>query len=580
MTILQDILAAVGWQARVNENNRSLAPAALYGINPASTSALTLGYLGGQFNGTTVADGVLTLTASATNYVVANRSTGVVTSATDTTNWLNSSVYLQLYQLVAGTATFTIATTSDKRQAIGASGGGGGSGDVVGPAGAVAGKVATFNGVTGKLIQDSGVTLGDIATISKPGGTTSFLRADGTWATPPSTGGGVTVFTGLTDAPPNYTGASLKAVRVNTAATALEFYTPSSGFVNPMTTVGDMIVGGAAGAAARIAAGAINYVWTSNGVGVAPSWKVAGGGGLTNWTEAVASTGINASTPVVSFSPFNAAADVDAVIAPKGGGALLAAIPDGGSGGNKRGPGSVDFQMYRSASSQVASGAYAGILSGNQNTVTASYAVVVSGTNNSAVNNYGVVIGGTTNRAGGYASVILGGSNNRADGDYSLISGRNAADRGVIFSRIFSSTAGGQGYAQTGTYSYEKLTSDATATRIAIDNSAPGTANQVTLPTNGAYTFTGRVVAMTSGAANSKHWTFSGAIVRGSTAASTTLVAAVTPVLIAASAGASGWSIAISADTTVGCLGVTVTGAAATDIKWLCVIDTVELMKD
>jgi hypothetical protein len=127
MTILQDILAAVGWQTRVTENFRSVSPAGLYGINPATTTGLTLGYLGGQFNGVTVADGTVALTASNTNYVVAHRTTGAVTAATNTTNWLNTTTYMQLYQLVASASTFTIASTSDKRQAFGAGAGASGN---------------------------------------------------------------------------------------------------------------------------------------------------------------------------------------------------------------------------------------------------------------------------------------------------------------------------------------------------------------------------------------------------------------------------------------------------------------------
>ncbi len=41
-------------------------------------------------------------------------------------------------------------------------GGGGGTGDVVGPAGAVNNRVVAFDGVTGKLIKDSGSTVADI----------------------------------------------------------------------------------------------------------------------------------------------------------------------------------------------------------------------------------------------------------------------------------------------------------------------------------------------------------------------------------------------------------------------------------
>lgn len=119
MTILQDILAALGWQTRVTENFRSVAPSGLYGINPATTSGLTLGYLGGAFNGVDVSNGTVLLAASATNYVVAHRTTGAVTASTGTTNWLDTSTYVQLYQLVAGTSSFTIASTSDKRQSFG-----------------------------------------------------------------------------------------------------------------------------------------------------------------------------------------------------------------------------------------------------------------------------------------------------------------------------------------------------------------------------------------------------------------------------------------------------------------------------
>ena len=117
MTILQNILAAVNWNLRVTENFTSVSPAGLYGINPATNTGLTLGFLGGEFNGVAVANGTVLLTASTTNYVVANRTTGAVTSATNTTNWTNVGAYLKLYQIVTGTSTMT--TVTDKRQALG-----------------------------------------------------------------------------------------------------------------------------------------------------------------------------------------------------------------------------------------------------------------------------------------------------------------------------------------------------------------------------------------------------------------------------------------------------------------------------
>lgn len=137
MTILETVSAGLGADNIVNMNNRALAPSALYGINRAPTGGLQLGYYGGAFNGVDVPDGTVMLTASATNYVVAHRTTGVVTAATNTTNWLNTSTYLQLYVFVAGASTFTIASTSDRRQAIGGAGAGGGS--------------TTWGGITGTL---------------------------------------------------------------------------------------------------------------------------------------------------------------------------------------------------------------------------------------------------------------------------------------------------------------------------------------------------------------------------------------------------------------------------------------------
>lgn len=57
-------------------------------------------------------------------------------------------------------------------------------------------------------------------------------------------------------------------------------FQPAAVIVNPMTTEGDMIVGGVGGAPTAVAAGTLDYVWTSNGPGAAPSWQVSSGGGV------------------------------------------------------------------------------------------------------------------------------------------------------------------------------------------------------------------------------------------------------------------------------------------------------------
>lgn len=58
---------------------------------------------------------------------------------------------------------------------------------------------------------------------------------------------------------------------------------------NPMTTAGDIIIGGTSGLPTRLAAGATSgHVLTSNGSGAAPSWQAASGGGGSTMAAGVA----------------------------------------------------------------------------------------------------------------------------------------------------------------------------------------------------------------------------------------------------------------------------------------------------
>lgn len=69
----------------------------------------------------------------------------------------------------------------------------------------------------------------------------------------------------------------------------------SSGMTNPMTTAGDIIYGGTAGAPTRLAAGTATHVLTSNGPGVAPSYQAPStptgiGWALESYTTSASST--------------------------------------------------------------------------------------------------------------------------------------------------------------------------------------------------------------------------------------------------------------------------------------------------
>lgn len=75
----------------IGEDFTALHAASVYGFKAATSSGLVAGYHGNV--PLAVADGTYTCSASSTNYVVANRATGAVTVATNTTNWDNTSTY-------------------------------------------------------------------------------------------------------------------------------------------------------------------------------------------------------------------------------------------------------------------------------------------------------------------------------------------------------------------------------------------------------------------------------------------------------------------------------------------------------
>lgn len=72
----------------------------VYGIDSTTTAGLTWGYVGGLFNGNTVAAGSVALTDGATNFVVVLRSTGAVSVSTTSTNSL-SPLYAKLFKVTA-----------------------------------------------------------------------------------------------------------------------------------------------------------------------------------------------------------------------------------------------------------------------------------------------------------------------------------------------------------------------------------------------------------------------------------------------------------------------------------------------
>jgi hypothetical protein len=97
-------------EVTANELLNAASPATLYANRASTTSLLTWGFYGGRFNGMSVANGTISLTASSTNYIVAEIATGTVSVDTVSTNWNDTADYLRLYEVVTGTTSVTSFT--------------------------------------------------------------------------------------------------------------------------------------------------------------------------------------------------------------------------------------------------------------------------------------------------------------------------------------------------------------------------------------------------------------------------------------------------------------------------------------
>lgn len=272
--------------------------------------------------------------------------------------------------------------------------------------------------------------------------------------------------------------------------------------------------------------------------------------------------------------------------------ALTADVPDStATGGNARGTNAVDLQTIRGAATNVASGVNSGVLSGNSNTASATGAVVAGGTSNTASGNNSFAAGTFITASGGstfgfgssstasQAFAVAIGSATTADGTGAWARGQSAIVRARYGADVFASgqfSTGGD--AQMASHVIRGSTTDAaTGVRLTTDAAAAGANNSVTLANNSTYAFTGTLVAQVS-ATSSKSWTINGLIRRGANAAATALVGVATATSTFGDAGLSTIAVAITADATNGAIAFTVNGVAATNIKYVGAIQTVEVV--
>ena len=351
-----------------------------------------------------------------------------------------------------------------------------------------------------------------------------------------------------------------------------------------------------------------------------------GSGELVNFTEAAWSSAPNSTVPVVSLKPVSTEREVDIALVPKGIGSFILAVPDNSTaGGGKRGQRSVDLQLKRAYSAQVASGqssvigggannsssgdysvAAGGmsnkvgghrstvsggkdntiessdctIAGGTTNTISASGAgsTISGGTNNFTDGNcsFSSIAGGTGNEASGQYSTVLGGVQNKASGLGSVASGNNSWTRNLRYSKAHSAGMFAEkGDCQTLDFILRGATTGATIMRLtATGGIAPDTTNQYIPNTNSSATIEGVVTARSSTGITAS-WRIVAVVKRISSGSSFVGTPSVTP--IATDVDASSWAVDVSIDTYLKAVAVSFTGAAATSIRVVAYLRAAEL---
>ena len=231
------------------------------------------------------------------------------------------------------------------------------------------------------------------------------------------------------------------------------------------------------------------------------------------------------------ISATGSATNIPLVLNPQGTGALIAQVPTStATGGNVRGANAVDWQTSRTASTQVASGAGA---------------IISGGINNSAMGNYSSVTGGSGAIANNYGEEAHGSGNFSVAGD-----------------------------AQRSRLTMRNTTVDGIATELFLD----GVSSRFVLSDNVTAGCSVIVVGRQSGGSNAAIFSRRVLISRNTGAASVAVNGAVGTILGDNGTGLlntvpGGWAVSLTADTLNGSLKVSVTGASATNVRWLASLD-------
>jgi len=258
--------------------------------------------------------------------------------------------------------------------------------------------------------------------------------------------------------------------------------------------------------------------------------------------------------------------------------------------GDARGIGAVDLQQFRTASTQVASGIESVIAGGSTNSAIDFYSVVgggignnasgvastvAGGSNNTSSNSSSTVCGGGGHTASGIAATVCGGISNTASGAYStVIGGANAvADR---FGMIANASGCFLNYGDSQAVSFvlRNLTTTNSPTNLFFDGT--NGSGRLSIPNGKILACTVNVSGVKSDGSLGVHYIRK--VMIKNLNGTTSLVGTVSTVgTDVEDAGASTWDVTITADNTNDALDIKVTGATSTNIRWVAVVQGLEI---
>ena len=341
-------------------------------------------------------------------------------------------------------------------------------------------------------------------------------------------------------------------------------------------------------------------------------WTTAG---LSYFTEAQATTGVNATVYANSLTAVSTTVSADFVIQAKGNGSIVNVIPDGtATGGNKRGTKCLDLQTSRTSAARIAGGTGNVILNGVDNYITSptAYSVVIG--QNSGVTGGGnsLVVGDSCQMSGtnslavgsctvtGNASASIGGStvsggNSLAVGAYGSVSGTFCigAGRGYVIdgfysagfglgaknyghsTRVVNATIDASGNAvdyQGSWFQLAAYTTSATATLLYSYNGS--NTSSIDLQNNNLMRIKGMIIGKQVSSVNSAIFDVDVTVVRGATVGTVAILGTPSISLLANTGGFGTPTITISSSG----IDFKVIGLAATTIKWSARLDSVEVI--